>query len=186
MRYPVGTSGQTLVLTDSVLAHFDRHRQRKWLQSEAGGQLFARIERAEIRVEEATGPRRTDRRTRMTYHADRAEEQHEIDTRYPQGLHYVGDWHTHPTAHPEPSLRDLTTISETVCRSSHSLNAFVLIIVGTDCASTSLCVLLHDGRNQLRLHPEHRLQKGESRGADGHALDANEGKYSPGAGNPAH
>jgi integrative and conjugative element protein (TIGR02256 family) len=137
-----------------VLAHFSRHRQRKWRQAEAGGQLFARLDGTEIFVEEATGPRPGDHRSRTGYCADRVAEQLEIDANYRGGLHYIGDWHTHPTPRPIPSGTDLRTISESVRISSHSLNGFMLIIVGTDPAPGGIYVLLHNGRTSLRLEAE--------------------------------
>ena len=163
LHYPIGTSGQTLILASKVLDHFDRHRQRKWRQPEAGGQLFASFDGAEILVEEVTGPRPGDRRSRTGYHADRAAEQREIDANYRRGLHYIGDWHTHPTPFPIPSGTDLKTISESVMMSSHSLNGFVLIIVGTNPSPAGIYVLLHNGREGLRLEPERgeELARGE-------------------------
>jgi hypothetical protein len=47
--------------------------------------------------------------------------------------------------------------------SSHSLNGFVLIIVGTDPSPAGSYVLLHNGREGLRLEPERgeELARGE-------------------------
>ena len=83
LRYPIGTSGQTLVVDVPVLAHFERHRQIRWWQREAGGQLFSRVEGEVITIVEATGPRLGDRRTRHSYEPDRRAEQVEIDDRHP-------------------------------------------------------------------------------------------------------
>ena len=131
LRYPIGTSGQILVLDGSVLAQFVRHRQLRWWHREAGGQLFARIEGEVVTIVEATGPRRSDRRTRHSYKPDRREEQAEIDKRHRRGVYFVGDWHTHPVSVPRPSPVDLSSISDGFSRSTHGLNGFVLIIVGT-------------------------------------------------------
>jgi len=68
IRYPIGSSGQTLVLADGVLAHFRKHRQTRPWSREAGGQLFARLAAPEICIEVATGPRPTDRQGRTYYH----------------------------------------------------------------------------------------------------------------------
>ena len=129
-EYPIGDSGQILVLSDQVVRKLRRYRQKRWYQREAGGQLFARFSASRIVVEEATGPRRTDRRTRMSYVPDRAAEQREIDSRHAEGVHFVGDWHTHPETLPGPSGLDIASISESVCKSTHALNAFLLVIVG--------------------------------------------------------
>ncbi len=62
IEYPIGASGQVIVLTDGVLTHLLLHRQIGRRDLEAGGQLFARIDDARIVVIEATGPRAGDRR----------------------------------------------------------------------------------------------------------------------------
>jgi len=41
IQYPIGVSGQTIVLQPAVLAHLRRYQQHRWWQTEAGGQLFA-------------------------------------------------------------------------------------------------------------------------------------------------
>jgi integrative and conjugative element protein (TIGR02256 family) len=143
--YPIGTSGQKVVLADSVVEHLRRNRQLKRGQPEAGGQLFARIEGAEIVVVEATGPRRTDRRTRTTYLPDRNAEQAEIIERHARGLHFVGDWHTHPDARPQPSHRDLESMTECFANSAHCLKGFLLLIAGQADPPGGFSLTIHDG-----------------------------------------
>ena len=63
----------------AVLNHLAKHQQSDRDSSEAGGQLFARFKGEQIRVERATGPRATDRRSRYGYIPDRRVEQEEID-----------------------------------------------------------------------------------------------------------
>lgn len=149
--YPVGASGQRIVIADPVVEHLLGHRQRRWYQKEAGGQLFARIEGDCIHVVEATGPRRTDTRTRAGYHPDRRAEQAEIAERHPKGLHFVGDWHTHPDTRPEPSGRDLSSMAECFSKSAHSLNGFLLLIVGTVDPPAGIHASLHDGKGHYVL-----------------------------------
>ncbi|MHC2676957.1 integrative and conjugative element protein (TIGR02256 family) [Bradyrhizobium diazoefficiens] len=130
IAYPVGLSGQTLVFTDPVVETFSKNRQLRFWQREAGGQLFGRFHGSRIEVVEATGPRRTDRRTRTSYIPDRRAEQREIDDRFGRGLHFVGDWHTHPERIPSPSHPDVSSLDDTVRRSLHAMLAFVLVVVG--------------------------------------------------------
>ncbi|SEE66189.1 integrative and conjugative element protein, VC0181 family [Rhizobiales bacterium GAS188] len=143
--YPLGISGQRLIFCPSVVAHFQKYRQLRWWQREAGGQLFPRFALPDITVEEATGPHRGDWRTRFTYQPNRRAEQQEIAERHRRGLHFVGDWHTHPEAVPTPSARDMQSMGELFARSEHALNGFVLLIVGTDPAPRGLSVSLFDG-----------------------------------------
>lgn len=144
IEYPIGTSGQSVVLTDPVVDFLRRHRQLRWYQHESGGQLFARFECNRVLVEEATGPRRTDRRTRASYVPDRRAEQVEILERHARGLHYVGDWHTHPEPHPSASSLDARSMAECVAKSTHQLHGFLLVIVGQDEPPAGLHVSIHD------------------------------------------
>jgi integrative and conjugative element protein (TIGR02256 family) len=153
IEYPIGTSGQVLAFRTEVLDHFSRHRQRSWFDREAGGQLFARIDGARILVLEATGPRRSDRRSRYSYAPNRRAEQAEILDRHAKGLHFVGDWHTHPERRPQPSHPDCTSIGECVRRSTHGLNGFVLAVVGQADPPDGLFVAVHDGVRAHRLVP---------------------------------
>ncbi|HEY1927431.1 MAG TPA: Mov34/MPN/PAD-1 family protein [Caulobacteraceae bacterium] len=158
MIYPIGASGSRILLTEQVLAHVAQHRQRRFWQAEAGGQLFARLDGRDVVVVEATGPRPGDRRGRSYYRPDKTAEQAEIDARHPEGLHFVGDWHTHPQAYPEPSGSDLASIADAVRRSRHDLNGFVLLIVGTLDPPEGLHVSVHDGVAGYRLSPGTRVE----------------------------
>jgi len=130
IAYEIGTSATTIKLSDRVLQHFETHRQRRWYHSEAGGQLFARFAEGSVNVVEATGPRNTDQRGRTYYRPDRNAEQREIDEMFKRGLHFVGDWHTHPENFPTPSPSDKLSIAETLAKSRHALNGLLLVIVG--------------------------------------------------------
>jgi integrative and conjugative element protein (TIGR02256 family) len=130
IRYTLGANGAGLILTDQVLDHFARNKQCRFYQRESGGQLFARFVGADTIIDEATGPRRADWRTRFSYRAHRPAEQREIEARFALGLHYVGDWHTHPEDRPTPSDNDLQTIADIANKSEHALNGLILIIVG--------------------------------------------------------
>ena len=145
IEYPIGVSGQALVFTDPVVETFSKHRQLRFWQREAGGQLFGLFRGSKIEVVEATGPRRTDRRTRTSYVPDRRAEQREIDERFGRGLHFLGDWHTHPEKVPRPSSPDLASLDDTVRRSVHVMQAFVLVVVGQLPAPEGLHVSLFRG-----------------------------------------
>ena len=95
------------------------YQQIESFSAEAGGQLFARFSDAEIRVERATGPRISDRRSRFGYVPDRRREQEEIDALHGRGLHFIGDWHTHPEPNPRPSTSDIHSIRQAVRDSKH-------------------------------------------------------------------
>lgn len=143
--YDIGMSGQSLEFFEEVLRHFSAHRQLRWWQREAGGQLFARFEGDRVLVTHATGPRPTDRRARRSYHPDRMAEQREVDAFHRAGHHFVGTWHTHPEDRPTPSAIDIDSISEAFRLSHHALNGFVLAIVGRSQLPSGLYVGISDG-----------------------------------------
>ena len=151
IEYPLGTSGQVLVIDKSVVDHLKAHRQLRWFQKEAGGQLFATFEGKRIVVREATGPRPSDKRSRWSYKPDRAAEQAEINVCFGRGLHFIGDWHTHPEGKPHPSGCDQRSIRDTVSSSSHQLNGFLLVLVGKDEPPDGLHVSIHSTTENVEL-----------------------------------
>lgn len=128
---PAGTE-YSLVLTDPALAMMLCYRQVRVQDKEAGGQLFARFDGRDVVVVEATPPKLLDYRTRHSFHPNRFLQRKEIMSFYRKGLHFVGDWHTHPEPMPSPSADDIAGIKDCFQRSTHDLAAFVLLIVGTD------------------------------------------------------
>lgn len=129
MRF-IAPEGQVAVLSESVVEHLMAHRQKQW-GKEAGGQLFGVFEDSRtVRILKATGPRKTDLRRRLFYKPDKLAEQREIDEAFGSGLHYVGDWHTHPETIPSPSGFDVDSLQNVFRMSTHSLNYLLLAVVG--------------------------------------------------------
>lgn len=146
LSIPIGTSGQSLVFSRSSLKQFEKFRQTTSGLPEAGGQLFAKIAGNQIRIQQATSPRPSDERGRMHFVPDRFAEQADIAQMHKNGLHYVGDWHTHPDTFPVPSITDIQSIRECVVKSRHELNGFIMVIVGTGPVPQSLHISVHDGK----------------------------------------
>ena len=151
ISYDIAKSGQTLILEENVLKHFDHNRQLMPQTPEAGGQLFARFEGNIVRVSQATGPRETDHRSLVNFIPDRMEERKEIKQLFRSRLHYVGDWHTHPVAYPRPSETDIDSFRDMFRKSRHKLASFVMLIVGTAVAPNGLFIGLcnNDGPVEL-------------------------------------
>jgi integrative and conjugative element protein (TIGR02256 family) len=147
----VGQSGQKLILFPAVLEHLIRHQQRDMVFAEAGGQLFGHTQDQCILIEEATGPRVVDGRSRYSYRPNRRREQAEIDEKFDMGLRFFGDWHTHPEQIPTPSTTDILSMQDCYSRSIHQLGAFVLLIVGTSKLPQAIHGSLYNGRQVLEL-----------------------------------
>ena len=138
------TGARQLCITDSVLSHLENHRQCGPYTRETGGQLFAKFSRNSITIELATGPRIRDiNRTRFSFAPSRRLELKEIAACFLKGLHFVGDWHTHPEARPCPSHQDLASMADCYRKSRHDLDALVMIVVGTDKFPHGLWIGLH-------------------------------------------
>ncbi len=145
LEYAVGDSGQKLTFCAEVLSHIMGRRQKRSSEPESGGQLFATFEGGNVIVRRATGPRDSDLRSRSSFVPNRVAERREIKRLYRDGLHYVGDWHTHHQRIPVPSAVDLRSMSEVFTKSRHALAGFVLLIVGTVAPPEGFFVAICDG-----------------------------------------
>jgi len=151
LRYFAQSADAALLLTEPALESMLRYQQLRLKDKEAGGQLFARFQGPEAIIVEATRPKKLDRRTRCSFRPNQWLQRCEIKNRYARALHFVGDWHTHPEATPSPSHDDIAGMQECFRRSKHDLNAFVLVILGTDPPPEGLYVVLVHGDGFQRL-----------------------------------
>lgn len=142
-----------VMIGDAPLDVMKRHRQWPFL-SEAGGLLFAALAPAAVHIVEATGPSRRDSRGSAFFEIDLQTAQSTIDERFQHGLHYVGEWHTHPEFKPAPSTRDTKTASSAFRKSKHNLQALLLVIVGRRFEADGLWVGLCNNKGVLRLCEE--------------------------------
>lgn len=146
MIFKAPKQGLIVKINREVIDHLARFRQIKRSDNEAGGQLFARIsgDTSCWVIEKATGPRRRDFRSRFGFKPNRTLEQRDIDLAFAEGLHFIGDWHTHPEPLPKPSLKDNESMSDMFDKSEHELNGFIMIIVGND-EIDELWISFHSG-----------------------------------------
>lgn len=146
-HYTQSSGGPAIILSDLALATFYRFRQLSPRAKEAGGQLFARFDGTDTLLLEATPPKWLDRRNRNGFVPNRWMQQREIRNQHVLGLHFVGDWHTHPEPIPHPSHEDIFSMIDCFGQSLHDLRAFVLIVVGTEPVPNGLYVAIIDGRS---------------------------------------
>lgn len=116
--------------------------------------MFAKFDGADTTIVEATAPKILDKRSRFGFRPNRMLQRLEIYDRYRKGLHFVGDWHTHPEAIPSPSDVDVKEMAECFHLSVHNLRAFVMVILGTDPIPKSLFAALIKGNVVVHLLPE--------------------------------
>ena len=131
LRYGTVSGGPRVLITDAALKVMFGLRQATARDKEAGGQLFALFHNVEVVIVEATPPTLLDRRSRYNFKPNRLLQRREIRKKHAAGLHFVGDWHTHPETTATPSGDDLMSMQDCFRRSRHDLKAFIIIIVGT-------------------------------------------------------
>lgn len=151
IRFVEEFGGPAIVLTAEALSAMDKYRQKA---KEAGGQLFAKFDGADTTIVEATSPKLLDKRSRCGFRPNKMLQRLEIYDRYRKGLHFVGDWHTHPEAIPSPSDVDVKGMAESFHLSVHNLRAFVMVILGTDPIPKSLFAALIKGNVVVHLLSE--------------------------------
>lgn len=81
-------------------------------------------------------------------------QQREISSRYKKGLHFIGDWHTHPEPIPNPSYSDLLSMYECFSQSKHTLNSFIMVIVGTDPGDNGVHLSIIQEKKCTQLFPD--------------------------------
>jgi len=129
---------------DNVLEVFQKSRQLRPWKREAGGQLFCRFAEEKMLIEGATTPGFGDKRGRYSFWPSRKKEQREIDGQFEKGLHYIGDWHTHPENIPQPSGEDILKMQAIYRESIHRLRWMILVIVGKEKIPAGLWVGIVD------------------------------------------
>ena len=153
IRYLAANGLEVIELADTAISHMLRYRQARSSAKEAGGQLFASFSSGLVRVERASGPSLFDRRSRFSFLPSNRNAAKVIRDFHRRGLHYVGDWHTHPEARPSPSADDLRSIHSAYRESVHHLSGFLMVIVGTEPPPHGLFAALADGHDIHPLRP---------------------------------
>lgn len=101
------SSNQRLIFVEQAVEQMVAFRQCSWWHSEAGGVLLGRhlLDTDDIVVDEVTTPQKSDRRNRFSFF--RSKKHGKIAqsrwTEEASTLAYLGLWHTHPEADPNPS-----------------------------------------------------------------------------------
>ena len=147
-------SEHRLMFMPSVLETFLRFRQLRG-EPEGGGLLFAEFDFPTVRVSESTTPHRTDVRWRTLFVPNRILQRRAIKAQFKTGLHFIGEWHTHPEPNPTPSGLDLESMRDAFSKSGHELNYFILVIVGNRADRLALWVSIHDNHQFTHLNEIH-------------------------------
>lgn len=125
-------TAQSLLVADLVWQHVQRHRQVTPWATEAGGQLFGKVDAENICVIEASGPYRLDERSRHRYRSDPSAAQRAIEDSHRRGLLYLGEWHTHAEDYPSPSGLDDDAMRRLISGSRLNTSSLLMMIVGRE------------------------------------------------------
>ena len=117
-------------ISKEVLQTFKNYQQDKFYKRESGGHLFAKFYDDRACIEYASVPHRFDIRLRTRFTLSGKRRNEIISQMYKKGLHYIGDWHTHPEPYPSYSKIDILSMRKLYCESTQQLNNFLMIIVG--------------------------------------------------------
>lgn len=113
--------------------------------------LFARFSLPNIYIEHVSTPKGSDLRSRLSFILHRPTKQRLITRAFANGLHYVGEWHTHPQEIPRPSTTDMESMRDAFSKSRHELNHFVMVILGYGRIPDALWVSIHNSRASHQL-----------------------------------
>jgi integrative and conjugative element protein (TIGR02256 family) len=126
---PIKNSKQELIIHRNVFKTISKYIQIND-KPESGGLLFAKFELPRIIINDLSVPHKNDYQSRYEFKPDQTRRQQIINSCFQRGLHYIGEWHTHPEKEPVPSLIDINSMEDIFIRSKHELNYFILIIAG--------------------------------------------------------
>lgn len=131
IRFQIEGSKRQVIFCPRVVSQLLRHQQLNRKDLECGGQLFAKVNGFNLYIVWASGPNARDRRFRFNFVPNLSQQRKEIRQRFELGMHYVGDWHTHPEPIPKPSDLDNASMKDCFKKSKHELESFLMLIVGT-------------------------------------------------------
>ncbi len=143
----------SISIKTSVFTAIKEYRQLSPNSPESGGMLFAEIEKGIVKITLATEPTSADRRTRFGFWPSLSAQQKIINAEFKQGLHFVGEWHTHPEPYPTPSGTDLRSMADCYKRSKHQLRGLVMIIVGQGTGEGATWVSIHNETGYTKMTP---------------------------------
>ncbi|WP_185972756.1 Mov34/MPN/PAD-1 family protein [Shewanella hanedai] len=142
--------GIELIFSFKAIEQFEKFKQNL-TQNEAGGMLFGSFKGNQVIVEEISTPSNGDKRALFSFIWEKKAANRVIKEQYSKGLHYLGDWHTHPEVFPEPSGSDIESIRSTFNSSKHELKFFILFILSNSEVVKSH-VVLTDGSKEYKLN----------------------------------
>lgn len=132
---------------EEALARFSAYEQHGADDPEAGGVLIGEKRERGVTVTDATAPQPTDKGSRFRFNRREIGHQQLVDAAWNESgrsKSYLGEWHSHPEQHPNPSFVDRAGWA---ARSIGTNGPIVVVIVG----QSQLYVGMQEGTRLVRL-----------------------------------
>lgn len=139
MLYQIGK--HRIVFHRGALDILDHFTQRRYGQPESGGIIMGKLIEDEIQVIRLSVPTLIDRSSRYNFERHAISAQIVIDYEfYNSGgeMVYLGEWHTHPEPHPQPSETDKQMIYRQYRSQGRRTDFLLLVIQGTESRYVSI------------------------------------------------
>lgn len=130
-----------IVFHRGALTILEQFTQRRYGQPESGGIIMGKIIGDEIQIIRLSVPTLLDRFSRYNFERHAISAQIIIDYEfYNSGgeMVYLGEWHTHPEAHPRPSETDKQMIHRQYHSQGRRTDFLLLVIQGTESRYVSI------------------------------------------------
>ena len=135
----------TVRFSDEVVETLLAYRQKRF-HLESGGLLFSELSENDcVNIVDVSVPSRWDFRRHDRFRVHTGHAQKLINRQFFQGLHFVGDWHSHSEVAPTPSPTDNATIRDVFNQSKHELNYLLMVIIGSTVDFSRSYVAFTDG-----------------------------------------
>jgi integrative and conjugative element protein (TIGR02256 family) len=141
------SNGGRIKLSTDIFEVIDGFKQREKKASESGGVLLGRFIKGskDIVIDKVSVPMKGDVQTRYSFKRFSLLHQRMIDEEWSkskQTCNYLGEWHTHPEYHPDPSGVDRKDWKRKLQKDSFSSRYLYFVIVGIE----SICMWEGDRR----------------------------------------
>lgn len=127
-------NGKLLQFSPASLSVFEKHRQLRNDQNEAGGLLIGRmLLQGDVIIDQAVEPSMEDKSSRFSFFRPIKLAQQfvvRIWHRSRGTQNYLGEWHTHPEDNPNPSSTDIKNWIKVWQTSSEEIGELFFVIVG--------------------------------------------------------
>lgn len=129
-----------LKISSEALKVLHKFRQIDTSNKEAGGILLGRfvLDSNNIIIDKVTSPQSKDRRSRFSFKKLDSYHQYRINKEWTESegkINFIGEWHSHPESHPNPSSLDVQEWKRKSKEDVYDNSFLIFIIVGIESIS---------------------------------------------------